>query len=666
MINVVVAMCPMGKYTLTNTLPGYTIVSNMIGSELLTNLLTESTVEVGLSKVSFKDLLQLCQNRFNSGTLGVDLMHDDIESALSNALNKLSESGVCRLDMENASIETIHFDSGINTAIENQYKWVEQNPDIPFPGSSDFRFPLADGEWSDIGSAEGIQELLSSDIDDNRRYRIFFPDGVHSLVATGKVITQSLLGLSLAKLQHYLNQDGMVLIAQKKLEPIVSGTKSYITDTLNRLRTNATAFVEMIENTTDRGFPFWAHLTKLVVDDIGSNPSQNRDHGYYQGAYLIFQFCLHARNKGNNSVQMREMHKEMDNRLNSPPYARTLQELILPLQNLPASEMESLRAGVLQRLKKMISWKGSGLLPEVLRLQTATDQEYFLHRKHFLQLFLTKTGEVRSDLSNIVTEKWNRLLNEYTLTKAMSSDSQFRNELNETVKLRDPLFNALLDYKLLALAARESENRMVADEVSLSLDHSFGKLVPIDKLLKLDRRRLLQLSRRTLPFYKRSWILFYLFRALRQFISPEPIKTKARARKQKSQTSSHRSTYKPQTPNTNQGGEASNIDKIHRLREEFVGEEESVEATLAKLIEQWNPLFEPMAKANLVEDVNSLIRDYLRRLRKGFRISPPDPDRIRAIAKLLSENRQFDPIKKKNKLLNYMETYIVVHLYGFR
>ena len=43
-----------------------------------------------------------------------------------------------------------------------------------------------------------------------------------------------------------------------------------------------------------------------------------------------------------------------------------------------------------------------------------------------------------------------------------------------------------------------------------------------------------------------------------------------------------------------------------------------------ELAEKWNPLYAAAQKKNLVEDVNALVRDFLRPVRRSFLVRPPD------------------------------------------
>jgi hypothetical protein len=60
-----------------------------------------------------------------------------------------------------------------------------------------------------------------------------------------------------------------------------------------------------------------------------------------------------------------------------------------------------------------------------------------------------------------------------------------------------------------------------------------------------------------------------------------------------------------------------------------------------------------------VEDVNALVRDFVRPVRKSFLARPPDLKRIHALAEQLSVSKALTQIKKREPLLRYLELYMV-------
>ena len=95
-----------------------------------------------------------------------------------------------------------------------------------------------------------------------------------------------------------------------------------------------------------------------------------------------------------------------------------------------------------------------------------------------------------------------------------------------------------------------------------------------------------------------------------------------------------------------------------KLKVHFVGNA-SLDDSMDELCEKWNPLYDPQAKADLVEDVNSLVRDFLRKLKRGFLVKPPNASRIQNMADTLANNHAFDDIKKRDSLKTYIELYMI-------
>ncbi len=107
-------------------------------------------------------------------------------------------------------------------------------------------------------------------------------------------------------------------------------------------------------------------------------------------------------------------------------------------------------------------------------------------------------------------------------------------------------------------------------------------------------------------------------------------------------------------------------EKLLRFREtlqslipQYVSAGKSVKETLAELADAWNPLFGTTQRKNLVEDVNALVRDFLRPIRRSLLANPPDAARIHALAEQLSVSKGLAKIARKDSLLRYLELYIV-------
>ena len=98
---------------------------------------------------------------------------------------------------------------------------------------------------------------------------------------------------------------------------------------------------------------------------------------------------------------------------------------------------------------------------------------------------------------------------------------------------------------------------------------------------------------------------------------------------------------------------------VQSLIAHYVPAGQTIDATLADLAEKWNPLYAAEQKKNLVEDVNALVRDFLRPIRRSFLVRPPDLKRIHSLAEQLSTSKSLVQIKKRDLLMRYIELYMV-------
>ncbi|MFW6293363.1 MAG: ABC transporter transmembrane domain-containing protein [Spirochaetota bacterium] len=81
-----------------------------------------------------------------------------------------------------------------------------------------------------------------------------------------------------------------------------------------------------------------------------------------------------------------------------------------------------------------------------------------------------------------------------------------------------------------------------------------------------------------------------------------------------------------------------------------------------ELAERWNPLLDPVAQQNLVEDINSLARDFLRRMKVSFRLVPPTKERVEEWADRLCQNEAFHQIRRHQDLKEYLKLYMLIVL----
>jgi len=88
-------------------------------------------------------------------------------------------------------------------------------------------------------------------------------------------------------------------------------------------------------------------------------------------------------------------------------------------------------------------------------------------------------------------------------------------------------------------------------------------------------------------------------------------------------------------------------------------QKQSGDDRLKELAETWNPLVAERARQQYLEDVNSLIKDHVRRIQRSLAIKPVAMDRVRNLSAQIAANGVFAEIRRKNELREYIQLYVV-------
>ncbi len=198
-----------------------------------------------------------------------------------------------------------------------------------------------------------------------------------------------------------------------------------------------------------------------------------------------------------------------------------------------------------------------------------------------------------------------------------------------------------------------------------------GKFKTLDNLLGIDRNELLKEVRVNLPLtYSLPVIGKILVMLGRLFTGksrkkgvisdgPEAGNGSAYQELRPPEAMNQPSMYKPSASDRAKNA-AGYTAAVRNLKKQFLGSESgNLNQSLEELSEKWNPLYDEQARANLVEDVNSLIRDFIRSKKKLFMKYPPDAKRISALSEDLVNKTSNVGIKKQEPYKQYVELYII-------
>jgi hypothetical protein len=618
----------------------------------------------------FVGFVKLNLQRFVLNSPALEDFAQRTEAQITTYLRILSEHGMCRLEYDGPEICGILYPRFYSDLIHRTYAQLENRPQDPFPSEKLLGVNLPPDQVLEINiKTDFVNILANPPADAPEIIRLLFPEEVSTILVTRDMVRQQLLEFSLAKLREYLNTRSNVGYIMHRLLPALRGNEHVLRDMINSIVTKSNRALGSLTEPSDFSFRFWTHFVNQVIAEY----RERRDHtveelGHIQSAYLIGFFITYYRGlsqkESEKSVQMRRFESQF----RRAPYAYTMKDLYSLKDEKGQPLIRSATKDIfVQFLEGKTSLEGVKGLPEIVRLKTANGQEYYLGKELIIPFAVKRMYERRELLRSGYIEGWSQAIKEGRRLPAMRDDREFLIDLDAALKANDALLYALLDYNLLFMAKDEVKlSYDQAKELDRCLNAKQARLEPLNRVFSLERKTLLDDAKLRVPIWQR----FTLFKTLANWLrglfqgaqrAREPAKT-LRPKAPRGLAAAAKETDRVESTVASPVSAsqlAAYRKAVQELKLRFVGKEKSLPERLGELAQKWNPLYDSQARTDLVEDVNSMIRDFLRGLRRGFRVKPPDAERIQVLAEQLSQNRAFDRIKRKDLFLHYIEIYMI-------
>ncbi len=595
----------------------------------------------------------------------------------------LAGGGNCSLEYEDDKPKWIFLTHYFIEAVRKAWEHLEKNPEDQFPSEESLGITIPTDQITAIDiKMDFVSALRNINPDTPVILRLIFPEDISSIIITSELLRKKLLEYAVHKMRIYLSSRNNAGYMLHKLIAVLKGNEHVLRELIDSILTKPGKAINTFYEPTDISFRFWAHLANLVIQEYKEKRDKLiEEHGYCQASYLLGFYNVYYKGITQKENERRAVIKNIDVQLRKSPYAFTIKDFyaIKDSKGIPLVRKET-KDIFIKFLEEKTKTLENTNLPELVRLRTPQKQEYYIHRDFIIPLFVKKLFETARKIKEFYIEEWEELLRRDKRTLTMIDDMEFSRDLDEHLKADYPILYSLLNFDLLYLAAEESKiSYDIARELNRCFDDKKTRLLPTEEIMGFTRKELLQEAKLHLPLWQRISILKYTIGFFKKlFLGFNLAAGKAKdAKVRQSKNMQHISKRMGVRDGTaasgvGAGGEdkstagtssteqrASYRKAIVKLRMHLVGTQTSLPEKLEELIEKWNPLYDSIARHNLTEDVNAMIRDFMRGLRRGFRVKPPDAQRIEDLAEKLSKNRAFERIKRRDYFKHYIEIYMV-------
>ena len=642
-----------------------------------------------LQKLSGKWSLEIRQKRPKF----TDFSDYSIE-ALSHVIDKLVTEGICAVEKSHGSIENITLPDFYTESIKKAYDELELEPERPFPDEASFGGNFPNEIIKIIDVKAGFLDLLKSDYKDSARLiRINFPEGIRNFIVLSNLLDPELLQLCISKFRIYLSIKRNYDFIFHRLQGTFQHKDQVIKELFTKIIRQRNLAIATIMNPDDFTFQFWSHFSSLIIKEFREKKEKlEREHGFSQAAYLVGFYNLFYKGEKQKKRDKELSFKLVEVGLRKSPFIFSFTDIMgfKDKSGFPLSRKID-RNELSEYLEKRTMTSSEQIIPDILKFDTSSNKYMFMNKEKYLSLTLRKIQEDSRELHSQYVDEWKDVLGDFKRLKMMNDRNLFVEDIALRVRNMDPVLTMLMKFDYLLLCLEETKPpREVYVETERLFNRTRDNFRSLDEIFRLDRKSLYSNAKSMLPVWKTLPVIGPLFHILSKLFSS--VKKGAEGIKDPSELvgSFNKPAHtqpgisrKKHTDTANNAVESFGRSKadsipsgvgrvktskeqlakyrkaVSKLKEHYVGENGSLNEAIGFSIDIWNPLMDGKAKKDLIEDVNSMIRDYIRGMKKSFSVKPPDTDRIRNIAEHLGENSAFEKIKKKDEFTRYIELYIV-------
>jgi hypothetical protein len=297
-------------------------------------------------------------------------------------------------------------------------------------------------------------------------------------------------------------------------------------------------------------------------------------------------------------------------------------------------------------LKDKTTTADEGLLPELLVVATGQGRRVYMAKEKLFALVFRLLVEVRADVRPRLVQQWSSSIENFLASPAMEDDEVFLKELSALVESRSPLLDALLKDRLLPLVYEELASTQAASSDIMRLFYK-GELLPLNELLDIDRKSLKVDARMILPFWYSVPILSNLVKLFRG------------SGKKKAPAAQVKGKAAPAESQTLKARRAAFVTAASQVEAELVPAGYTLEEYISELEGRWANLLNAEARRNLVDDVNSLVRDYLRSTLRSLSPGNLTTDRVKSLSATLADSPSLLKLKNHAALEFYIQLYMV-------
>jgi hypothetical protein len=583
---------------------------------------------------------------------------------LQSGLTELEKSRTVQLERDDSgSINSVYYPAFYTAEIVRWYARMADDKELPFPGEENMEITIPAGILKAIDITDSIMHYLESDeVEEDQILLLRFPHGVNPVVTTAGLLRGSMLPLSLAKIRDYLRTGKNGSYMETKLRSIFRNREMLVRDIIESAQTRPDDALQSIREPNEFQFHFWTQISSMIIKEFSQKTEKlHTEHGYCQAAFLIGYYSVFYKGRHQKNQKREETHRILTDALQKPPFTFTIQDIYnLSDDRGVALTKRVSREEINSWLEEMLKRPSENQISELVTINTPEKAGLMVHSRQYVPLILRQIKAAHPVLTKELTADMVAVMMDERKEDWLEDPDAFEEVLARKVREEFSLLYGLCTFQTLFLVMDGQELPQGQRDGAMALINPARKdMRTWTEILRIDREAIYRDARLHLPFWMLIPVLRGIIRLFRSMFTTGPRKGPGTAAPKTSRSNADPATTEKAAQEARQ---KKFQDDIALLQQEFLSADETPDQKLRKLRDQWNPLLDPVKRDNLVEDVNSLCRDMLRRMRYTRSLQAPDRNRVNELAKRIAANSAFDRITRRKAFETYLKLYMLTVL----
>lgn len=563
---------------------------------------------------------------------------------VNQELDELAQEHLVHIFNKGSDKQTIIVIPFLSARYANRYKEISLNPSVPFPTVSDLPKELPNEAIPKENASEYILELSKHfDAKSLKLCVLQFPQNTPPILFPECVPTNYLIDAALTKIRTMLKKEEYYDYFLKKMRIANQGkeftTKGFFEQFVIRSATPS----QLIQHSSE-SFYLWNQLSMFIKKDFSkTKDSTVEDINILQSLAIIEINFIMLKNKVAYEKEKHEALQALEVELQKPPYFHSTNAILKFTDSTGARlygkyNEEDLRAF----LENMTARNDAHQLPQLLVVKIDSGTRYFIYKTKVFPLIIHLCNDAHDVIQKNLVMKWFHALQNYHKLSEMHNAQKFEEALKAQVQKTSPMLHTLLTASFLPVLANDVQ-AVAGNNFQLFSD---GKLLPYSELLMIDQAHVLADAKMRLPFWYSIPIISHI---IGFFI---------RKKKAEPKVQEEEKLEVPVVKKTLSKREAL-AQAAHELQEHYVPEGSTIDRELDSYANQWNKLISKEAHATLTQDVNLLIRDYIRKVLNTLSAQTFTRERIESLANSLVKTPNMQKITDQDSLYMYVQLYIL-------